>query len=54
VKGRDHLDGLGVEGKYISMRFKGIECENVDFIHLSQITAQRKNAVSTAVQLLIP
>jgi hypothetical protein len=35
--GRDHFENLCVDGIYnIKMELKGIECEDVDWIHLAQ------------------
>jgi hypothetical protein len=38
----------------IGMSFKDTECENVDFIHVWQISVQRQIPLSMAVHLLIP
>jgi hypothetical protein len=54
VKGRDHSEDLGVDGKNIRLDLRGIGWEGVDGMHLAQEREQWRALVDTAMNLRFP
>jgi hypothetical protein len=54
LKGRDHLEDIGVDGKIIlEMDLREIGWEGVDWIHLVQERDQWRASVSTVMNLRV-
>jgi hypothetical protein len=54
VKGREHLEDLGVDWDDIRMDLKEIGWQIVDWMHLAQDRDQWRALVNTVMNLLVP
>jgi hypothetical protein len=54
LKGRDHLEDLGVDGKDIRMDVREIGWEGVQWIHLDQDRDQWWDVVKTVMNYRVP
>jgi hypothetical protein len=54
VKKRDNLGDLGVDGANIKAYFKGIRCDDVDWIRLDQYRAHWQAPVNMVMNLRVP